>query len=119
MYPEGTGLVTQGRALKLSQNMQRCCLTLAPPPLEMEGETFALQCKGIHSVERKARSLGFYNHLECKQRALGLGRREAFSIFVAMSLSVALKGLDRAGTQKSRNGCLPATYTTKEGFRCI
>ena len=68
--------------------------TSVPPTLDVEGETFVLQCQQIHSGDRRGRSLAFYNRLECKQLALGLspleneekmglGRKRAFSVFVA------------------------------------
>ena len=46
------------------------------PTLDTEGETFALWPKAFHSGERRGCSLGFYNHLECKQMALGLSPLE-------------------------------------------
>ena len=47
-----------------------------PPTLDTEDETFALWPKAFHSRERRGGSLGFYNHLECKQMALGLSPLE-------------------------------------------
>lgn len=68
--------------------------TSVSPTLDMERETFVLQSQQIHSGVRRGRSLRFYNHLECKQLILGLspleneenmglGRKRAFSVFVA------------------------------------
>lgn len=112
-----------------SQSMNRSCHTSVPPTLEVEEETFALQCQQIHSGERQGRSLGFYNHPECKQwlrvyhlwktRKWVWGEREQSLSLELVNICVSERSGQCRNTETSRENCLPAisiTYVTKKGF---
>lgn len=122
MYPAGTGLVTQGRALKLDLRACKDAASHRPRPLWRWRERPLLSNVKESTLGRGEQGLWAFITIWNVNKGLWAWEKGGILYLCGLSLSVALKGLDRAGTQKSRNGCLPATpatYTTKEGFRCI